>query len=197
MKVITTLNIKIMEEMTKDLTKKWSINGLSKKIDKHYRPVYAAVQSLIKQESLIKNKNNLIELMFKDTTLLELAEKQRLIDHNDKEIQIIKDKLSRIKTVFFSAVLFGSSVDKKGKDIDILIITPDSGEIGNFQKQAEVELGSFYSKVDLNIVSEESCYEMLNRPNQLNVMNEIMKNHLVLNGTEDFYKILKRWKNGL
>ena|SRR3989344_943432 len=196
MKVITTLNIKIMEEITKDLTRKWSINKLSKKINKHYRPVYAAVQSLIKQGFLIKNQNNLIEPMFKDTLLLELAEKQRLINHNDKEIKIIKDKLSRIKTVFFSAVLFGSSVDKKGKDIDILIIIPDSKEINNFQKQAEAELGSFYSKVDLSIIPEESCYEMLNKPNQLNVMNEIMKNHLVLDGTENFYKILKRWKNG-
>ena len=185
-----------MEEITKDLTRKWSINNLSKKINKYYRPVYAAVQSLIKQGFLIKNQNNLIEPVFKDTLLLELAEKQRLIDHNDKEIKIIKDKLSRIKTVFFSAVLFGSSVNKKGKDIDILMIIPDSVERSNIQRQTEAELGSFYSKIDLNIISEESCYEMLNRPNQLNVMNEIMKNHLVLDGTENFYKILKRWKDG-
>src|SRR3989344_6109357 len=119
MKVITVMNVKIMEEMTKDLTKKWSINGLSKKINKYYRPVYAAVQSLIKQEFLIKNKNNLIEPVFKDTLLLELAEKQRLINHNNKEIKLIKERLLRLKTAFFSAVLFGSSVNKKGNDIDI------------------------------------------------------------------------------
>ena len=196
MKVITILNLKIMEEMTQDLTKKWSINEISKKINKQYRPVHAAVQSLIKQDFLIKNKNNLIEPLFKNTLLLELAEKQKLINYRNKEIQIIKDKLSKIKTVFFSAVLFGSSVSKNGKDIDILMIMPNSGEIGNFQRMAEAELGSFYSKVDLNIVSEESCYEMLNNPNQLNVMNEVIKNHLVLNGTESFYKILKRWKDG-
>src|SRR3989344_4350922 len=135
MQVITTLNLKILEEITKDLTKKWSINGLSKRLNKHYRPVHAAVQSLIKQKFLVKNQNNLIEPTFKDTLLLELAEKQRPI--NDKEIKIIKDKLSRIKTVFFTAVLFGSSVNKKGKDIDILIIISDSGEISNFQRQAE------------------------------------------------------------
>ena len=196
MRVITILNLKIMEEITKDLTKKWSINEISKKINKQYRPVHAAVQSLIKQDFLIKNQNNLIEPLFKNTLLLELAEKQKLINYRGKEIQIIKDKLSKIKTVFFSAVLFGSSVNKKGKDIDILVIIPDSYDISNFQRQAEIELGSFYSKVDLNIVPEESCYEMLNKPNQLNVMNEIMKNHLVLDGTENFYKILKRWKNG-
>ena len=185
-----------MEEFTKDLSRKWTINELSKHINKHYRPVHAAVQSLIKQDLLIKNQNSLIEPAYKDTLFLELAEKQRILNYKDNDVKIIRNKLSGIKTVFFSAVLFGSSVSKKGKDIDILMIIPDSLEISNFQKQAEIELGSFYSKVDLNIVSEESCYEMLNKPNQLNVMNEIMKNHLVLDGTENFYKILKRWKNG-
>src|SRR3990167_2088818 len=104
MKVITNLNIKVMEEITKDLTKKWSINELSKKIKKHYRPVHAAVQSLIKHGFLTKNQNSLIEPTFKNITLLELAEKQRLGDHHDKDIKIIKDKLSGIKTVFFAAV---------------------------------------------------------------------------------------------
>lgn len=196
MKVITLVNLNIMEEITKDLTRKWSINKLSKMMHKHYRPVYAAVQALIHQGLLIKNQNNLIEPAFNNTLLLELAEKQRLVKHDNKEIQIIKERLSRLRTTFFSAVLFGSSVSKKGKDIDILIIMPDSGEISDFQKQIEDALGSFYPKVDLNIASEESCYEMLNKPNQLNVMNEILKNHLVLIGAESFYKILQRWKHG-
>ena len=116
--------------------------------------------------------------------------------HDNKEIQIIKERILRVKTVFFSAVLFGSSVHKKGKDIDLLVIMPDSEDPGSFQKQVEEALGSISSKIDLNIVSEESCYEMLNKPNQLNVMNEILKNHLVIAGTESFYNILQRWKNG-
>ena len=195
MKVITKVNLKIMEEITKDLTKKWSINGLSKKINKHYRPVYAATQSLIKEGFLIKNQNNLIEPTLKNTLLLELAERQRSIENKNKELKIINDKLERLKTTFFSTVLFGSSVRKKGNDIDILIIIPNSEEASNFKKQVENELGSFFNKLDLNVVSEESCYEMLNSPNKLNIMNEILKNHLVLSGAESFYKILKRWKN--
>ena len=195
MKVITKVNLKIMEEITKDLTKKWSINGLSKKINKHYIPVYAATQSLIKEGFLIKNQNNLIEPTLKNTLLLELAERQRSIENKNKELKIINDKLLRLKTTFFSTVLFGSSVRKKGNDIDILIIIPNSEEASNFKKQVENELGSFFNKLDLNVVSEESCYEMLNSPNKLNIMNEILKNHLVLSGAESFYKILKRWKN--
>lgn len=195
MKVITKLNIKIMAEVSRDLTRKWSINELSKKINKHYRPVYAAVQSLVSQSFLKKNANNLIEPLLDNTLLLELSEKERLSKHNNKEIRIITKKLSGISTVFFSAVLFGSSVNKKGKDYDLLIILPNSENIETFRKQAEIYLGSFYSKTDLNIINEESCYEMLNSPNQTNVMNEIMKNHLVLVGAEIYYRILRRWKH--
>ncbi len=194
MKVITKLNLKIMEEISKDLTRKWSINELAKKTKKHYRPIYAAVQSLIKQGYLKKNQNKLIEPLFKDTLLLELAEKKRLKKHN-KDIRIIKKRLSKIDTVFFSTVLFGSSVHKKGRDIDILIIIPNLLDIDSFEKKAESALGSYISKLDLNIVTEKSCYEMLNKPNQLNVMNEIMKNHLIITGTENFYNIICRWKN--
>lgn len=194
MKVITKLSLGVMEEMSKDLTRKWSINEISKKLNKHYRPVHAAAQSLLKQGFLIKNKNKLVEPSLSNNILLELAEKQRLTNHN-KEIRIMSDKLSKMNTVFFSAILFGSSVHKKGNDIDILIIVPDSGEIQAFQRYVEVALGSFYSKVDLNIISEANCYEMLNKPNQLNVMNEILKKHLVLYGEQNFYNLLKRWKN--
>jgi predicted nucleotidyltransferase len=195
MKVINDLDIFILEEFSKDLTRKFTINELSKIINKHYRPTYAAVQRLIKNKFIIKNKNNLIEILFEDTILLELSERKRLIEHKNNEIKIISKKLSNINHSFFSAILFGSSVYKKGKDIDILVIIPDCEEINNFKLEIEKTLGSFYSIIDLNIINEKSCYEMLNKINQVNVMNEIIKNHLVLVGINNFYRIIKRWNN--
>lgn len=168
---------------------------MSKQINKHYRPVHASVQTLISHEYLIKNENGLIEPTFKNTLLLELGEKQRLETQTNKEIKVIINKISKLKTTFFSAILFGSSVYKKGKDIDILIIVPTVQDIETFKKDVKISLGSILSKIDLNIITEESCFEMLNKPNTLNVMNEIMKNHLVLYGHENFYNILKRYKN--
>jgi predicted nucleotidyltransferase len=83
----------------------------------------------------------------------------------------------------------------QGSDIDILIIVPDSENAEEFKQKAARALGSINSKIDLNCVNEEGCYEMLNKPNELNVMNEILKNHLVLIGPENFYWIIRRWKN--
>src|SRR3989344_1729232 len=94
MKVITLVNLKIMEEITKDLTKKWSINRLSKTMNKHYRPVYAAVQALIDQGFLIKNQNNLIEPAFNNPFLLELAE--GVVECRLNEIVLILNQKSLI-----------------------------------------------------------------------------------------------------
>lgn len=194
MEVIMKLDLLIMAEISKDLSRLWSINELATVLNKQYKPIYNAVQRLIKEDNLRKNSNNLIEPVFVDTILLELAEKKRFIEMTNNEIKIIKNKFEKIENSFFSVVLFGSSVYKKGIDIDILFILPDSYDTKQFNiKNA---LGGFYSKVDLNIITEKSCYEMLNKPNAMNVMNEIMKNHLVLIGVENFYRIIKRWKNG-
>ena len=187
--------MRIMSEISKDLTRKWSIRGISLAIGKHYRPVYQAVQRLLKWGHIARNANRLLEPLFKEALLLEIAERNRLSTQR-KEIRIIENRLKNMRSVFFSAVLFGSSVNKKGRDIDILMIIPDSESIEKFKQEAKTALGSFESEVDIQAIHEESCYEMLNNPNQLNVMNEIMKSHLVLNGAESFYNILKRWKNG-
>ncbi len=194
MNIIHILDVEIMAEISKDLTKKWSIHQLSKSIKKHYAPTHIAVQRLIKEEHLAKNQNNLIEPKLKKTTLLEIGEKKRL-EEQSKEIRIIAKKLNTIKNSFFTAILFGSSTHKKGKDIDILIIIPDSENVEEFTKEAEESLSAFKSETDLQVIQEKSCYEMLNQPNQLNVLNELLKNHLVLIGTENFYRIIKRWKH--
>ncbi len=174
---------------------RWSINKLASSLNKKYRPVYAAVQRLIKKDILEKNQNNLLIPRFKETLIFEYAERKRFSEIKDKDLKIIKKRIEQVDDSFFSAVLFGSSVKKKGNDIDILFIIPDSEDTDKFELKIRKMLGSYENIIDLNIINEKSCYEMLNMPNQLNVMNEIMKNHLVILGDEGFYRIIRRWKN--
>jgi len=195
MVVIMELNLLLMIEISKNLTKKWTINQLAQSIGKHYSPVYIAIRRLIKNKILSKDDNNLIQPEYLDTTLLELSELNRTRKLK-KKLSIIVDKIAQIPDSFFSAVLFGSSVYKSGRDIDILFIIPESGNIESFQKTINQSIGSFHTMLDYHIVTEASCYEMLNKQNELNVMNEIMKNHLVLYGTQNFYRIVRGWKNG-
>lgn len=196
MEVIGKLDLIIFSKITEDLTRKWTINELAGEIGHHYRPVYAAVQKLLLKRLLNKNSNELIEPTFSNTFLLELGEKQRVQDIKQKEIIIIlKRFIKNLDSSFYTVILFGSSVKSKGKDIDLLFILPDSEDISRFKQKATEALGSFVKLTDLNTINEESVYEMLNKPNVLNVMNEIMKNHLVLNGAENFYRIIRRWKN--
>lgn len=195
MEVITKLELLIASQITKDFTRLWSINELATSIKKKYRPVYAAVQRMIQKNILEKNNNNLVKPKFQNTHVFEAGEKKRILEIKNKDILIIQKKLSNMQSMFFTAVLFGSSVNRKGNDIDLLIILPDSEDIDCFQKKTQKALGSFFSLIDLNIITVKSCYEMLNKPNKVNVMNEIMKNHLVIYGFEAFYNIIKKWKN--
>jgi predicted nucleotidyltransferase len=194
MSIITNLELQIASEITKDLTKARSINKLKSTLNKQYRPVYLAVQKMLKKDILKKDSNGLIVPLFEETFIFEYAERKRASEIRSKELKIIAKKLENIKDSFFSAVLFGSSVNQKGSDIDLLLIISDLGDTEEFGIKARKAFSSFLPKIDLNIINEKSCYEMLNRPNQLNVMNEILKNHLVLFGFENFYRIIKRWK---
>ena len=196
MKVIKKNEILIFKEITKNLSKKWTINSLSTKLGLKYRPIYSVAIDLINRKYIKKNENNLLEPKYFDTFFLQIGEKIRLLEFNNKDIKIIKERFEKnIGNSYYSTILFGSSVAKKGKDIDLLFIVPTSSDSSKFEEKINKSLGSFENIVDVNIITEESAYEMLNRPNQTNVMNEIMKNHLVLIGVENFYNILKKWKN--
>ena len=196
MKVITSLEVLIAAKLSEDLTRKWSIHRLSKEMKKQYKPIYFAVQRLLKDGFLEKDRNGLINASLKNTFLLETAERYRFSCMKNKEVLIVINRIrEKIKSGFFVAVLFGSSVKGTGRDIDVLCIIPDKESIEEFQKSAETSLGSIMQKVDLQCVNEKSCYEMLNKPHELNVMNEILKNHLVLQGGESFYRILRGWSS--
>lgn len=195
MKIIEALDILIAAKISENLTRKWTIKEIAAAIGKHYRPTYMAIQRLLKEGIIAKNANSLIEPSFKNTFLLETAERHRVSNLRDKELIILVKRLEVIESSFYSAVLFGSSVKGKGKDIDLLVILPNSENSSEFKSKTAKALGSIAPKADINCINEESCYEMLNKPNELNVMNEIMKNHLVLAGFESFYKIIRRWKH--
>lgn len=196
MRVIEPLDLLICEKISENLTRKWTINEIARAISKHYAPTHKAIQRLLKEKVLTKNSNNLIEPLFKNTFFLETAEKHRISNVKNDEIHITAKRLEeRMDHSFFTAVLFGSSLKGKGRDIDILMIIPNSENIAEFKAKTIRALGSIASKIDLNCVNEESCYEMLNKPNQLNAMNEIMKNHLAVAGVESFYRIIRRWKH--
>src|SRR3989344_903311 len=60
-----------------------------------------------------------------------------------------------------------------------------------FEKIVNNIASNFTVKFDINIISVESAYEMLSKRDKINILNESLNKHIILFGTENFYRILK------
>jgi len=111
---------------------------------------------------------------------------------NKRSLQLfIKDFLNNINEDFFVFLIFGSFVEKeKFNDIDILIIVEDNDKLKKTEKIINNLASNFSFKIDLNIITKESAYEMLSRREQLNIINESLNKHLIVFGGENYYRIL-------
>ena len=116
----------------------------------------------------------------------------------DKLVSLfVKDVINSLKEEFFIFLIFGSFVESKNnRDIDVLLIINDKEKINQIEKIVNNIASNFTVKFDINIISVESAYEMLSKRDKINILNESLNKHIILFGTENFYRILKnaRWK---
>jgi hypothetical protein len=98
--------------------------------------------------------------------------------------------LESIKSDLFILLVFGSSVEKEGRDIDLLFIFNEI-DLENNERIIRSTAENFTLKLDTNAVSIESAYEMLSKRDNINVLNETLNKHIILFGAENYYRILK------
>ena len=97
---------------------------------------------------------------------------------------------------FFIFLLFGSTITaKKPRDIDILFITNDTKKITTTEKTLYNRSRNYEQKIDINVISPESVYEMLAKREELNIMNELLNKHLIIYGAETFYRLIQKGIN--
>jgi predicted nucleotidyltransferase len=103
-----------------------------------------------------------------------------------------RDILDRINIDFFVFLVFGSSVEsKEPRDIDILLIVQEKEKINEVERIVSNIVSNFSKKFDINVISAESAYEMLNKRDSINILNETLNKHILLFGAENYYRILK------
>jgi hypothetical protein len=191
--MFTKVQIEIMKLFISKIDKKFSINQVSKILSKKYPLVHRSIKPLIENNYLLKDEQDLISLNYRDhhseLAFLESLRKSEFLE-KEKVLRIFfQDCLKTIQTDFFISIVFGSSVEKNGRDIDLLFIFNkeelDKNEkiIGNISKNFTITL-------DINVIPVESAYEMLSKREEPNVLNELLNKHLILFGGENFYKIL-------
>ena len=191
--MLTKIQTEIMKVFVSNITKKFSIKQIAEILNKQYPVIHRSIKPLITEGYLIKDEQDLISLNYrKNHSELAHIESTRNKDflNKNKDLSIFFEECSRgIKTDFFITLIFGSSIEKKGRDIDVLFIFPET-EVEKNEKIVRNISENYTLKLDINVISVESSYEMLSKREEVNVLNELLTKHIVLFGGENFYRIL-------
>ncbi len=197
--MLTKTQYRIMEIFAANIAERFSIKGISKIMGKDYSLVHRSIKPLIAKNLLVKDKQEYLSLNYKgDIAQIAAIEASRaekfLQNKQNKTVSLfIKDSLKAIKEDFFVMLIFGSAAGQKKApgDIDILFIVDDNAKINKTERLLHNIALNFSAKLDINIISTESAYEMLSKRDQTNVMNETLNKHLIIFGAESYYRMLK------
>jgi|SRR3989338_1490066 len=193
--MLTKTQIEIMKVFVSKINEKFSIKQISEIIKKAYPLVHRSIKSLLNDGILIKDSKELISLNYRGDSqhiaYVESLRKNKIL--KNKTISLfIKDTLNKINLDFFVFLIFGSSVESKDpRDVDILLIIQEKEKINEVEKIVANIASNFSKKFDIHIISAESAYEMLNKRDSSNILNETLNKHILLFGAENYYRILK------
>ncbi len=194
-KMLTKIQAEIMKVFVSNISEKFSINQVSKMIKKPYALVHRSIQELIKNRYVIRDKQKYLSLNYKENipelSYIESLKRKELLKENKSLILFSQDIIKKVKEDLFILLIFGSYVKKvkNPRDIDVLFIVKE--DIEKYEKLLTNVASYFSFKFDINVISLESAYEMLNQRDKPNIMNETLNNHILIFGAENYYNILK------
>lgn len=174
---------RILMHLLDDLTKHPSIREISIELNQKYSQTYQTVKQLeTKDLVIIQNLKNNKRIFpnFHNIQLIEIEICRFLKSH--KEIHRLQKKLPN-----YTTILFGSQTRKYKlqSDYDLLIISSEDPR----KIEEEIYNNLAIYPIDLQITTEKGLKEMWSK-NELNVGNEILKNHVILKGFEHFTGLL-------
>jgi len=191
--MFTKTQTEIMKVFVSKINSKFSIKQIAENMGKKYAVVHGSIIVLIKENYLLRDEQELISLNYRqnqpELAYIESLRAKTFLS-KDKDFQLFNQDCSKaIGTDFFISILFGSSVEKKGRDIDLLFIFPED-EVEKREKIIRNVARNFTLNLDINVISIEGAYEMLSKYEKTNVLNELLNKHVILFGGENFYRIL-------
>lgn len=196
---LTKTQVGMMKVFASRLTKKFSIREVALLMEKPYPLVHRSTKALVESGLLSKDERGLLRLNCKERNpaifYVEALRTEEFLKKNGTMALFAKDVLDKIGLDFFVLLVFGSSASGKQNpsDVDILMITSAGKTDVDFAEMLLERTASNYTGVefDCNVVSAESAREMLAKRDEPNVMNETLDNHIILFGSESYYRWLK------
>ena len=154
------------------------------------------IVSKLQQDIISKEKFGntcLIKINLKPNQEIFSVENKRTAQflNENKQLELVKQDIENLNYPFFIVLLFGSYVKKiqtKKSDIDICIICDNKEKT----KELMLKLELLPIKLEIhNFTSNE--FESMLKTREDNVAKEIIKNNIVLYGTENYYNLISRW----
>ncbi len=191
------LTLKIVNFLSKNREKIFTINEISKELKQYYSYVNRVIDRLAKDRVIVRNKAGkayLCTLNFeneKTLTLLSLSEiesKDEFYTKN-KELKIILEdfvKSIEVKNNIVSMALFGSyakGTATKESDIDILVISKEKTIIDKTTREISAKYGK---EINAIIMSPKDFKNQKDKP----LIKEIISNHYILYGADKFVELV-------
>lgn len=197
---------KVLIYLSRNLGKKVTINSICEGLNLSYGYLHSTIHKLEAEKIIsIEEVGNykLLSLNFKNMlTIAELARvsvkiSQEIIAKSKKlrNLNILIESLRKYKDIL-SIVLFGSQARLKAKeksDIDMLIILSERVK-GKVVSEIRAEIKAFevreFADIQEFIVDFEMFKRMLESKEELNVGKEALKDGVVLDGFENYWKMV-------
>lgn len=198
--VITNSSVKILKLFLADPTQEYTIRNVSLKAKVNYRLVYQEIIKLEKEKIITIKKVGSSKVckinLSSNVSLFSYIESLRKTSFQNKHamVRVILNELNDLSTVYYSFLVFGSYAKgkhSKKSDLDLLFVISDSEDLNKFEQEVLSKLNLLSYKLDINVIKDESFLEMKSKQ-ELNIVNEIIKNHIILDGAEQYYKLLSK-----
>jgi len=194
--MFTKTQIRIMKVFVANIIRRFSIKEIADTLKSPYPLIHRSIQDLLKGGFIAKDEKDFLSLNYKgNNTELVYIEALRAKDSTIKENKLslfINDVLERVKEDFFVFLIFGSYVEKLTyRDIDFLFIIEDESRVNEIERTLENIADNFTNKIEIQVISVKSAHEMLSNRDKVNIMNETLNKHILLFGTENYYRMIK------
>lgn len=194
--MLSKTQMRILQAFVANITRKFSLTDISKELDMQYRVVHRAVKPLVAEKYLLA-ENKRYSLNYKahhqELAYIEFLRAKELLAKEPTLRLFKEDLVQKIEEDQFILIIFGSTITKaKPRDTDILLIVEGLEKIEFLERQLDVIASFSTLKTDIHVISHESVYEMLEKRDQLNVLNEILNKHVIVHGAETFYRMLAK-----
>ena len=190
------LKLKIVSLLSRNIEKTFTINEIAKSMHEYYSFVHRIIGKLIREGVVLKTKAGKSHLCSLDTknektiALIQLGEIENRDEFYSKNRElklILEDLVESINSEnVLTIVLFGSYAkgnQTKESDVDILILAERKFNIDKTTKELYAKYGK---EINVLVMTPEDFKKQKDKA----IIEEMIKNHYVLHGTENFVKMV-------